>query len=346
MAHELPPGIQDVFGRVLANLRISVTDRCNLRCHYCMPEREYEWLPKADRLTFEELERLVARMAPLGVRNLRITGGEPLLRRELAQLIARLARIPGIEDIALTTNGILLADQAEALWQAGLSRLTISLDTLRPDRFRKLTGQDRLSATLAGLEAAQSAGFAPIKLNMVVCRGSNDDEVESLLEFALEAGHELRFIEYMDVGGALDWRQEQVLSKGEILERIAHRFGTPEPAPTPPSAPAQRFQLPGGGRFGVIASTTAPFCGTCTRARLTADGWLYACLYATQGLDLRKHLRDGATDEQLTELLTAGWTSRRDRGAEERLAQPAREASVDREELRRDPHLEMHTKGG
>ncbi len=336
----------DFFGRALRNLRLSVTDRCNLRCHYCMPEREYDWLPKSDRLTFEELARLVQVMVPLGVRNIRLTGGEPLLRRDMEQLVSQLRAIDGIEDLAMTTNAILLPEQAGSLKAAGLNRITVSLDTLQAERFRTLAGQDRLQATLAGLRAAKEVGFDSIKLNTVVTRGSNDDEIEDLLAFAIEEGHELRFIEYMDVGGALDWRQGKVVSRDEILQRVAQRFGGWKPVPTPDSAPARRFALPTGEVFGIIASTTSPFCGSCTRARITADGLLYTCLYGTEGMDLRSQLRNGASDQDLFEQLTLCWAGRRDRAAEERLADPDRGRSVDREDLRKDPHLEMHTKGG
>ena len=342
----LPDPITDLFGRSLANLRISVTDRCNLRCHYCMPEREYDWLPKKDRLGFEELSRLVGVFAPLGVRKLRLTGGEPLLRRDLPVLVAQLAAIRGIEEIAMTTNGILLPDAAEDLKRAGLNRITVSLDTLQPERFRTLAGQDRLAATLEGLASAQAAGFAPIKINTVITRGSNDDEIEDLVAFAIEGGHELRFIEYMDVGGALDWEQSKVVSKAELLERITARFGAPQPLATEASAPARRFTLPGGSVFGIIASTTEPFCGACTRSRITADGLLFTCLYGTEGLDLRGLLRQGASDGELRAALTGAWTQRKDRSAEERLADPRRGVSIPRDDLRQDPHLEMHTKGG
>lgn len=342
----LSPPLRDLLGRALRDLRLSVTDRCNLRCHYCMPEREYVWLPKHDRLSFEELARLVRLLVPLGVRALRLTGGEPLLRRDVPLLVAQLKAIDGLEEVSMTTNAILLEEQAPALRAAGLDRITVSLDTLLPERFAALAGRDRLAETLRGMQAADRAGFTGTKLNTVLCRGRNDDELVSLLTFAIERGYELRFIEYMDVGGALAWSSEAVVPRDEILERVRAHFGQPAALDTDPSAPARTFALPNGGRFGIIASTTAPFCSTCTRSRLTADGLLFTCLYGTQGLDLRAQLRGGASDEELTASLTRVWTQRRDRGAEERLQDPQRGTSVSKADLRSNPHLEMHTKGG
>jgi cyclic pyranopterin phosphate synthase len=258
-----------------------------------------------------------------------------------------LGRVPGVTDVALTTNGLLLARQAEALRAAGLRRVTVSLDTLRPERMREFARSTGHADVLAGLRAAQQAGFAPLKLNTVVVRGFNDDEVEDLVEFARGRGAEPRFIEYMDVGGATRWSPDQVVSRDELLRRLAARYGPVTPLPEPGgSAPAERFRLPDGMTVGIIASTTAPFCGTCDRGRLTADGTLFLCLYAERGLDLREPLRAGASDDDLAGLVTAAWRGRVDRGAEARLAVARRAALVTVSGLRADPHREMHTRGG
>ena len=339
--------IPDRFGRPLRALRVSVTDRCNLRCRYCMPEDEYVWLPRASLLTFEELARLVGVFAGLGVAKVRLTGGEPLLRHDLATLAGMLGRVPGVTDVALTTNGLLLARQAAALRAAGLRRVTVSLDTLRPERMREFARSTGHADVLAGLTAARQVGFAPLKLNTVVVRGFNDDEVEDLVEFARERGAEPRFIEYMDVGGATRWSPEQVVSRDELLRRLTARYGALTPLPEPGgSAPAERFRLPDGMTVGIIASTTAPFCGTCDRGRLTADGTFFLCLYAERGLDLREPLRAGASDGDLARLVAEAWRGRVDRGAEARLAVARREALVTVSGLRADPHREMHTRGG
>jgi cyclic pyranopterin phosphate synthase len=335
----------DTFQRPLRNLRLSVTDRCNLRCLYCMPEAEYTWLPKSDVLTFEEIDRLVGIFLGLGVDKLRVTGGEPLLRTNLATLIADLARHDGVHDLAMTTNGILLAPFAASLKAAGLRRVTVSLDTLQRDRFVRMTRQDELARTLTGLETA-AREFPGFKIDSVVIRGVNDDEIVDLVRFARGLGAEIRFIEYMDVGGATGWTAAQVVSRAEILERIVDAFGPVEPTDKAPAAPADRFVLPDGTPFGVIASTTAPFCRDCDRARLTADGVLYTCLYATRGLDLRAPLRDGASDDDLRRLVAATWHARADRGAEMRLGVPDRRPLIPLSTLKRNPHLEMHTRGG
>jgi len=336
----------DRFGRPLTNLRLSVTDRCNLRCSYCMPEEEYAWLPRADILSFEELARLVEVFQGLGVEKVRLTGGEPLLRRDLHSLVGLLAR-RGLADLALTTNGILLDEQARALKAAGLARLTVSLDTLRPERFQLLTRRDEHARVLAGLAAAHAAGFRGTKLNTVVLRGVNDDELVPLLEFGRERGLEVRFIEYMDVGGATGWRGETVVSRAEMLARIAGALGEVRTVSADdPSAPAERYELADGTRFGIIASTTEPFCRSCDRSRLTADGLFYTCLYAPNGTDLRGPLRAGATDGELGARILGLWRERRDRGAEERLGLPERGTLAPVSTLRTDPHLEMHTRGG
>jgi GTP 3',8-cyclase len=340
------PTVSDTLGRPLRNLRISVTDRCNLRCAYCMPEAEYAWLPRQDILRFEEMGRLVDVFADLGVDRVRLTGGEPLVRKGLPELVRILAAIPRLRDLAMTTNGVLLAESAQALRDAGLHRMTVSLDTLRPDRFRELTRTDALERVLAGIDAAAGAGFSSLKIDTVVLRGTNDDELPDLLEAGKTWGAEVRFIEYMDVGGATRWTRERVVSRREILETLARRYGPAMPIAETSSAPAQRFRLPDGTVFGIIASTTAPFCASCDRSRLTADGLWYLCLYAARGIDLREPLRSGASRERLRERIAAAWSSRTDRGAEERLAMRDRAPLLPMTELKRDPHLEMHTRGG
>lgn len=337
--------VLDTFQRPLRNLRLSVTDRCNLRCQYCMPEAEYAWLPKHDVLTFEEIDRLVGLFVGLGVDKLRLTGGEPLLRTNLPALITALARHTTVRDLAMTTNGILLGPFAAALRAAGLKRVTVSLDTLQRERFMKMTRQDELTRTLAGIDTAAQT-FPGFKLDTVVIRGVNDDEIVDLVHFARRQGGEIRFIEYMDVGGATGWTAAQVVSRAEILERIADAFGPIAPAEKETAAPADRFRLPDGTPFGVIASTTAPFCRDCDRARLTADGVLYTCLYATRGLDLRAPLRSGASDDEIRALISGTWTARADRGAEMRLGVPDRRPLIPVSTLKRNPHLEMHTRGG
>ncbi len=253
-----------------------------------------------------------------------------------------------IRDLALTTNGLLLARQAHDLRAAGLHRLTVSLDTLRPERMLEFARSARHREVLEGIAAARRAGFERIKINCVVIRGYNDDELIDLIEFGRAHDAEIRFIEYMDVGGATQWSMSQVVSQLEILERLSARYGTIEPVVEAgiPVAPAERFMLPDGTRFGIIASTTAPFCRSCDRSRLTADGTWFLCLYATGGVDLREPLRVGATDAELEALIRGHWEARTDRGAEERLAMPERGALYRLEGLRADPHREMHTRGG
>ncbi|HVB33830.1 MAG TPA: GTP 3',8-cyclase MoaA [Patescibacteria group bacterium] len=340
------PLLRDALGRPLGQLRVSVTDRCNLRCRYCMPEKEYHWLPHGDLLRYEEIARLAAVFADAGVGKVRLTGGEPLLRRDIGELVRLLAAIEGIGDLALTTNGILLAESAAALRRAGLLRVTVSLDTLDPRRFRALTGQNLHQRVLEGIRAASVSGFRALKLDTVLIRGFNDDELFPMIEFARAAGAEVRFIEYMDVGGATLWSADQVVSRAELLARIESRYGRPEPLVRDPAAPAERFALPDGFTFGIIASVTAPFCATCDRSRLTADGIWYLCLYALQGIDLRGPLRDGASDQEIAQRLAAVWKARTDRGAQERHQARSRGPLVTLESLQRDPHLEMHTRGG
>ncbi len=311
-----------------------------------MPEESYTWLPRKDILDFEEIATLVDAFTDLGVDKVRLTGGEPLLRHDLPDLVRMLATKQPIRDLALTTNGILLSDQAEALKAAGLHRLTVSLDTLREDRFVDLTRRDSLAKVLEGIAAADAAGFKPIKIDTVVMRGINDDELIDLIEFGKRYEAEVRFIEYMDVGGATLWSRDRVVSRDQILETLAAHYGDTKTASSDASAPADRYTLPDGTAFGIIASTTAPFCSACDRARLTADGMWYLCLYARIGTDLRGALRGGASREEISALLQRVWGRRDDRGAERRLAERDRDALLSAEQLRDDPHLEMHTRGG
>ena len=337
--------VLDRFQRPLRNLRLSVTDRCNLRCSYCMPEAEYVWLPRGDILHFEEIERLVDAFVALGVDKVRLTGGEPLLRRDLPVLIRQLAARPGIRDLALTTNGVLLADMAADLKSAGLHRLTVSLDTLRPERFRDLARSTELHRVLDGIAAAAPL-FPGLKIDTVVIRGINDDEVVDLVEYGKRRQAEVRFIEYMDVGGATHWSMDRVVSRGEIVDRLTQRYGAIETIDEASSAPAVRYRLPDGTIVGIIASTPAPFCADGDRSRLTADGLWYMCLYANAGVDLRRHLRGGASTTDLVQLIRETWMARTDRGAEDRLAMRDRAPLIPLDRLRRDPHLEMHTRGG
>jgi len=343
---EYPPTFLDLLNRPLRSLRLSVTDRCNLRCQYCMPEEEYVWLPRSGILTLEEASGLVDVFAELGVNKVRLTGGEPLVRRDLAALVKMIVRNPQIEDLAVTTNGVLLADAAQGLYDAGLHRVTVSLDTLRPDRFRALTRKDSHAKVLDGIEAARRAGFKGLKIDSVITRGVNEDELIDLLEFGRQIGAEVRFIEYMDVGGATHWSMEKVVSRAEMLEALTRQYGCIEPVASASWAPADQFILPDGTLFGIVASTTTPFCRTCDRSRLTADGTWYLCLYAQRGIDLRTPLRAGASNAELMSMIVAGWTRRSDRGAEERYELRNRDVSVPVEALRHDPHLEMHTRGG
>ena len=339
--------MKDTLGRPLRNLRLSVTDRCNLRCEYCMPEDDYVWLPREDVLHFEETSALVDVFLSLGVDKIRLTGGEPLLRRDVAALVRMIAAKPGLNDLALTTNGVLLADQIDGLKAAGLRRITVSLDTLQPDRFKTLTRFDQLEAVHAGIAAARRV-YGRLKIDTVVIRGVNDDELIPLVEYGRSVNGEIRFIEYMDVGGASRWSPDRVVSRQEMLDALARYYGPIVPIDDPgSSAPADRYALEDGTTFGVIASTTAPFCATCDRSRLTADGMWYLCLYATHGLDLRAPLRQRMPLDELKALIARGWGGRDDRGAEDRLALGARRAFVPVQDLlRKDPHLEMHTRGG
>jgi cyclic pyranopterin phosphate synthase len=338
--------IFDRFRRPLRSLRVSVTDRCNLRCLYCMPEPDYAWLPKETILSFEEIGAIVDAFCDLGVDRVRLTGGEPLLRRDLTSLIASLAARPAVRDLALTTNGVLLAPQAAALRAAGLHRITVSLDTLDRQRFRDLTRFDTLDAVLDGIDAAAGAGFDSIKIDTVIMRGVNDHELTALLDYARPLGAEVRFIEYMDVGGATRWSPQSVVSRREILSTLTQHYGSIAAVEETSSAPADRYTLPDGTIFGIISSTTEPFCESCDRSRLTADGMWLMCLYARAGTDLRRPLRAGASNAELRHLIETIWASRADRGAEERLGFDVRQPLIPVSALKKDAHLEMHTRGG
>jgi GTP 3',8-cyclase len=338
--------VRDVYQRPLRNLRISVTDRCNLRCSYCMPEEDYVWLPREQILDFEELSSLADVFMELGVDKIRLTGGEPLLRRDLPALIRLLAAKPKLNDLALTTNGVLLDEHARPLREAGLHRVTVSLDTLSPDRFTALTRRANHAQVLAGIAALAPAGFSGTKLDTVVMRGVNDDELAALIEYGRTVAAEVRFIEYMDVGGATRWSMDKVVSRADMLGLLARRYGRIEPVIEESTAPADRYRLADGTVFGIISSTTEPFCASCDRSRLTADGVFYLCLYAQQGVDLRGPLRRGASRDELAAVITGAWSRRVDRGAEERLRLRDRTPLVQIGRLREDPHLEMHTRGG
>jgi cyclic pyranopterin phosphate synthase len=310
-----------------------------------MPEQDYVWLPKQDVLQFEEIGTLVDVFVDLGVDKIRLTGGEPLLRRDLPVLIERLAQKTRVRDLALTTNGVLLRDHAAGLKDAGLHRVTVSLDTLHHDRFTALARFDELDRVRQGIEAAARV-FGTLKIDTVVIRGTNDDELIDLVEFGRAHNAEVRFIEYMDVGGATRWSMDRVVSKAQILETIAERYGAVTAIVEDSSAPARRYRLTDGTTFGIIASTTEPFCSDCDRSRLTADGMWYLCLYATDGTDLRRALRSGTSPVEIAATIRQVWQTRRDRGAEDRLAAGARTPLIPLDRLRRDPHLEMHTRGG
>ncbi|RMF76347.1 MAG: GTP 3',8-cyclase MoaA [Chloroflexi bacterium] len=320
----MPMMIKDQFQRPLRDLRISVTDRCNFRCPYCMPAEifgaGYKFLPKSELLTFSEMTRLVQILVGLGVVKLRLTGGEPLLRRDIEQLVAMLAAIDGVEDMAMTTNAYLLPGKVQALREAGLQRLTISLDSLDDAVFRKMNGDRACVAdVLKGLEAAEQAGFSPLKINAVVQRGVNDHTIVDLARFFKERGHILRFIEYMDVGNINGWRMDDVVPASEIVSRIDAEMPLEALPPNYPGEVATRFRYrDGGGEVGVIASVTKPFCGGCTRLRLSCEGVFYTCLFAAQGTDLRTPMRDGASDDELKAIVRKMWRERTDRYSEER----------------------------
>ena len=337
--------VLDTYRRPLRNLRISVTDRCNLRCRYCMPEAEYTWLPRRDLLTFEEISTLVDVFMDLGVNKVRLTGGEPLLRRDVASLVSMLSAKP-LRDLAMTTNGVLLAGHVEELKKAGLNRITVSLDTLRADRSKTLSQRATHPSVLKSIASVAPAGFTDTKIDTVALNGVNDDELVDLVEFGRTVPAEVRFIEYMDVGGATSWSPDLVLSRAEILKRLSAHYGPITPLRNHDAAPADRFELPDGTTFGIVSSTTRPFCATCDRSRLTADGLWYLCLYAMEGVNLRDPLRDGASKAELSRIITDAWTARTDRGAVDRLAERDRTPFIPLTALKNDPHLEMHTRGG
>jgi GTP 3',8-cyclase len=322
----------DRLGRPVETLRISITDRCNFRCVYCMPKeifgRDYAFLERRELLTFEELARVVRIFAGLGTRTVRITGGEPLVRRNVEHLVELLAAIERPEggrlEVALTTNGSVLAQKAEALADSGLNRVTVSLDSLDDEAFRAMNDVDfPVQKVLEGIDAAAAAGL-PVKVNAVVKRGANDGDLLSLAEHFRGSGHVLRFIEYMDVGSTNGWRLEDVVSAEEIVRRISERWPLEPVAAERPDATSRRWRYrDGAGEVGVIASVTQPFCGGCSRARLSAEGRLYTCLFSARGHDLRAPLRLGASDEELTEQLRAVWTRRTDRYSELRTAETA-----------------------
>ncbi len=295
----------DGYGRLHDNLRVSVTDRCNIRCFYCMPEQDVEFVPRSEILSFEEIERFVRIAAGLGVSKLRLTGGEPLVRRDLDQLVARLAAVPGIRDIALTTNGLLLAPQAERLRRAGLRRLNVHLDTLDPERFLRITRRDELGRVLEGLEAARCAGFESIKINAVAVRGLTEPDIVPLAHFGRERGFQIRFIEFMPLDAQGLWDRGRVLLMEEILARLGEEFGPLEPVPDPdPRAPALEYRYPDGrGTVGFIASVSRPFCLNCNRIRLTADGHLRYCLFALEETNVKRLLRGGSSDAEIAETI-------------------------------------------
>jgi len=317
-----PSRPRDTLGRPLRDLRISVTDRCNFRCPYCMPRERYHehyrFLKSTQRLTFEEIVRLTRLFLQLGVRKLRVTGGEPLLRAGLADLIGDLTSLAGVEDIALTTNGVLLAQHAAELRAAGLHRVTVSLDSLDPEVFARMAGNlGRPEEVLAGISAAQRAGLTPVKINAVVQRGVNDHTVLGLLEHFRGTGVTVRLIEYMDVGNRNEWRAEQVVPSRDLLQLINSRWPLRPVERDFVGEVAQRHAyVDGQGEIGLISSVSQPFCGDCSRARLSSDGVLYTCLFATQGLDLRAPLRAGASDEELLEAIRKCWLTRTDRYSE------------------------------
>jgi len=297
----------DTFDRVHDNLRISVTDRCNIRCFYCMPEDNVEYAPREEILSFEEIERFVRVAVSLGVNKIRITGGEPLVRKDLAVLIRKLCEIPGVKDLALTTNGVLLARQAEALYEAGLRRLNVHLDTLDRERFRQITRRDELPKVLEGLDAAQKAGFGPIKINAVAVKNLVEPDIVPLARFGRELGYEIRYIEFMPLDSQGLWSRDNVLSAGEIIETLSREISPLVEIPDrDPRAPATEYRYADGrGTVGFIASVTRPFCLNCNRIRLTADGKLRYCLFAIDETDVRGLLRKGAPDEEIAETIRA-----------------------------------------
>ena len=333
----------DALKRPIKDLRISVTDRCNFRCSYCMPLDEYEWINKKEILTFEEISRLATLFVGLGVEKIRLTGGEPLVRQNLDKLVAKLSSIGGLKDLCLTTNGALLAEKVAALKSSGLKRVNISIDSLDPETFRKMTKRGDLSKVLEGIFAAKQHGLHPIKLNAVIEKGVNEDDILSLIEFSRENGFALRFIEYMDVGNSNDWTSGKLVSKKEIIERIHSRYPLKEVGRAGGSAPSVDYEfIDGQGDVGVIASVTEPFCSSCTRVRLTADGKIVTCLFSGIGHDVKGLLRGGATDEEIIKFIVSIWEKRADRYSAERL-EALRSASYDPKDHKK---IEMISLGG
>ncbi len=340
----LPGGVRDAFGRPLRDLRISVMDRCNFRCPYCMPEdiydRKFRFLSSKQRLSFSEILRLARLLVGLGASKLRITGGEPLLRAGLADLVGDLSRLDGVEDIALTTNGVLLAQQAAALSAAGLDRVTVSLDAVDEELFRRMSGgRGRLQSVLDGIAEARSAGLDPIKINAVVQRGANDKHVLELVRHFRGSGMILRLIEYMDVGTINNWKASQTVPAAELAGRIHRAWPLRALGANYAGEVARRYAfVDGQGELGFITSVTQPFCGSCNRARLSSDGRLFTCLFAAQGLDLRGPMRAGASDGALLELMRSCWKERKDRYSELRSRKRKMESIV--------PKVEMYYIGG
>ncbi len=338
MSFERVDGPTDTFGRHLRDLRISVTDRCNFRCPYCMPAEvygeRYEFLPKPEILTFEEIVRFARLFTQLGVRKIRLTGGEPLLRVDLPQLIEDLVALDGIEDIALTTNGYLLADRAQSLKDAGLSRITVSFDSTDEDVYKSMNGRDfGTERVLAGIAAAEEAGLDPIKINAVVQKGVNDHTIVDLASHFKGSGHIVRFIEFMDVGTVNAWDADSVVTADQIAGAINNEFPITRAAPSYPGEVATRWSYDdGSGEIGIISSVSEPFCGDCTRARLSTDGHLVTCLFAAGGTDLKAPMRAGASDAELLELMTGIWTARRDRYSELTAFQAGRDISAENED--------------
>lgn len=335
---------QDILNRPLRSLRVSVTDRCNFRCTYCMPFDEYQWVERSQVLSFDEIERLARLFVNHGVDQIRLTGGEPLVRRSLPILVGQLRKIEGLRSLSLTTNGALLGEQAASLKEAGLDRINVSLDTLQPDRFRKITQRGELQPVLEGLAAAKGVGMNPIKVNAVIIRGFNDDELLDLVKFGRQHNFEMRLIEYMDVGNASGWTPEQTFSKQEMLDIIHAQFPLREVGRAAGSAPAVDYEfLDGSGLIGIIGSVTEPFCSSCTRARLTADGKFVTCLFAETGVDLKTKMRSGVSDEELSELIRTVWSGRMDRYSDLRWERLKTQGGY---EPRAHKKIEMITLGG
>jgi cyclic pyranopterin phosphate synthase len=336
--------LRDTYNRPIKDLRISVTDRCNFRCTYCMPLDEYEWLEKSEVLSFEEITRLVHLFVQLGVEKIRLTGGEPMARRDLDKLIAKLSAVENAPELCLTTNGSLLTDKAAVLKAAGLQRINVSLDSLKPDRFREITKRGDLDKVLDGLFAAKQCGLSPIKINAVIERGVNDDEILDLVTFSRKHGFALRFIEFMDVGNANGWQLDKIVSKKEIIDTIHAQFPLREIGRDKGSAPSVDYEfVDGGGDIGVIASVSEPFCSSCTRARITADGKFVTCLFSNTGYNLKALLRNGASDDEVLAVLSNIWGKRQDRYSEERLAALQSPAGYDPKDHKK---MEMISLGG